>query len=115
MADDRIYTPDRRISSSQDAEFGSNGFTRIADTKIYHAANGTDDGSNQYDGEEIGHYYKLVGIVNATFDTSGCAVAAGVVPGEGDPLNAGDVLYGKFTQVQLLGGTVYAYRARSKG
>lgn len=114
MADDRVFTPDRRISSEKDGQFGSNGFTRIADTKIYHAADGTNDGSNTYDGAEIGHYYALKCIAAATFDASGCT-GVGDMPADTDTLAAGDILYGKFYTVQFSAGTVFAYRARSKG
>ena len=114
MADDRITATHRKLSAQVDGHFGSNGFTRVADTKIYHADDGTDDGTNQYDGAEIGYYYALKCIAAATFDESGMA-GVGDMPADTDTLAAGDVLYGKFTTVQLSAGTVYAYRARSKG
>jgi hypothetical protein len=114
MADDRILAGQRKITAQVDGHFGSNGFTSIADTKIYHAADGTDDGSNTYDGAEIGHYYAIKCMVAATFGASNTSGAGDAIT-SGHVLAAGDVLYGKFTAVHLSAGTVYAYRARSKG
>jgi hypothetical protein len=97
-----------------DGHFGQNGFTRVADTKVYHALAGTSDGSNTYDGTEIGHYYAIKALVAAVFG-AGCVSFEGDNLATGDVLAAGDIIYGKFQAVQVSEGTLLLYRARSKG